>query len=118
MLRSTRALVSRFPALGNGCQAAACESVLAGWRGDVRQLSTQIIPPETAPEPVDEAWWQEVQGAAADAGGSGDAPPYGGMTYEQQRSRRFAERLNAPVDSPRKLGDYRKMVLQLSRRKR
>lgn len=66
---------------------------------------------------MEESWWREVQGA--DGGGSGGGA--GQHPQEQQRSRhsRYSSiRLEAPIDAPRTLRDYQKMVLALSRRRR
>lgn len=95
-------------------QTAWAQPLLA--EGAARQSSTFSAQDVEAVHaaPVDEAWWQEVQGGSDGGGGGGSGE------QEQQyagRSRR-SDRLDAPIDAPRSLRDYQKMVFALSRRKR
>jgi hypothetical protein len=118
MLCTTRRLGGILPALAGSSAgaAAACDAVLSrplALEGN-RRHSTAPRSQNAEPEPVEESWWREVQGAAHSGGGGAEQHP-------QQRSRhsRYSSiRLEAPIDAPRTLRDYQKMVLALSRRRR
>ncbi|KAL4427822.1 hypothetical protein ABPG75_001911 [Micractinium tetrahymenae] len=105
-----------LPALGQASsrlQTAWAQPLLA--EGAARQSSTFSAQDVEAAQaaPVDESWWREVLGG--EGGGEG-----GSSKQEQHhaaRPRRF-DRLDAPIDAPRSLRDYQKMVFALSRRKR
>ena len=104
--------------------AAACVALLQGpvageaCRPQSSLASTQIAISQ-APE-VDDEWWQEVRGGGG-GGGAEEAALFAGQDQMPQRGSgrpRHSYRLEAPIDAPRSLRDYQKMVYFLSRRKR
>lgn len=110
--RLTAGLAPTLGQASSRLQTAWARPLLAD--GAARQSSTFSAEDVQAVHdaPVDEAWWQEVQGGSGGSGGGGE--------QEQQhaaRTRRI-DRLDAPIDAPRTLRDYQRMVFALSRRKR
>ena len=122
MLRATRRLWGILPAITGRSTgaAAACDAVLSRPLAveDCRRHSSVIGAQNAETEPVDESWWREVQGAADGSSGSGGGAEQHPQQQHSRQTRYSNTRLEAPIDAPRALRDYQKMVLALSRRRR
>ena len=107
MLGTCRGSRGLLPLLSQGGGAAGVASQLYsagpgpqdGLQQPTRQASTRQAHQEAGPEV-----WEQVEAAAGHSGGRQPRPRRGG--------------LQAPIDVPRTLHDYREMVLSLAQRKR